>query len=301
MNNEPIPKGITLNALRAFLKVAESGGFWPAAKGEAGMAANLKNQVKRLSIGLEVPLTQAQGRGIVLTARGRELQQVATQVLQLLSDFQVSCKNERQLVRIGGGQSPFDAWFVPRWPQLQERLGEYRFQFHNLRTADTIAQLREQKIDFGLVRHNATVDGLDTAALGTLRFALYVPKQLMKDATKPGLTGLPRELPMATIAGDGEFRRKLDAFAKRHRKQFRYVIECTSQVQTRTFLETGAVAAVLPDSNSLKRPGILRFSVDETDDFHRKTLLAWLPARLQAMSELERAKETILRILGDQK
>lgn len=308
MNTEAIPNGITLNALRAFLNVAENGGYWPAAKRVhntaedvvRGTAANLKNQVKRLADGLGVPLTQKHGSGIVLTARGQELQRVAAQVLQLLSDFRAACEDERQLVRLGGGQSLFDEWFLPRWAQVHVRLARFRFQFQNLRTADTIAQLREQRLDFGLVRQSAVEDGLESAPLGTLRFALFVPKGLVKN-TGSGMASLPRTLPMATISGDGEFRSRLGAFAMRHRKQFHYVMECTSQAQVREFLLTGTVAAVLPDSESLRGRDLVRIPVEDCDGFHRETMLVWLPGRLRMMPDLGTAKDALLSLEGRRK
>lgn len=300
MFKDVITNGFTLSALRSFLVVAEKGGYWPAAKGESGTAANLKNQVKRLADGLEVPLTQTQGRGIVLTARGQELQRVATDVLQLLSDFQRNCREERQLVRMGGGQAMFDELFVTQWPAIQSRLKQHRFQLHNLRTNDTVAQLLEQRIDFGLVRKSAeNLDRLASHQVRSMTYALCVPAKLRKAARAvKSLKDLPRKLPMAVVSGDGELRKRLDEFSERHRMEFEYVVECNSHAQVRSFMDTGTVAALLPDSLVSKSPDFACFRSEEFQEFSREIMLVWNPERLRRMPEMQQVTDALTAVLG---
>ena len=206
MFNDLLQNGLTLNALRSFLMVAEKGGYSAAAEGDLSTAANLKSRVAGLGEPFRnVPLFQPQGRGVILTAKGRELQRVATQALQLLDDFRRSCQEERQIVRIGGGQSLFDGIFLSRWERIHQRLGNVRFQFHNLRTDDAVRQLQEQRLDFALIRPDAS--GLETLgwhALGQIDFALCVPKRFMKSiAAVPLLSDVVKKLPLATIVATG--------------------------------------------------------------------------------------------------
>ncbi len=300
MFEDLLSNGLTINALRSFLLVAEKGGYSAAAEGELSKAANLKNRISGLADPFHgVPLFQPQGRGVVLTAKGKELQSVATQALQLLEDFRRSCLEERQLIRIGGGQSLFDGIFLPQWPRIHQRLSKSRFQFHNLRTAEAVRQLKEQRIDFALVRPDAVgVEQLGSRSLGKIEFALCVPHQLLKrQSDAPTLADVPRKLPMATLAGDGQFKSQLEAYAKENKFKFQYLVECSSQAQVCSFLETGTVAAVLPISLVDSMREVATFPMMNADGFRREAALVWLPERLHVMPELENARQAMAQLL----
>ena len=301
MFEELLQNGLTLNALRSFLLVAEKGGYAAAADRDNSKAANLKGRVAGLEEPFHgVPLFQPQGRGVILTAKGQELQRVATQVLQLLEDFRRSCEEEKQIVRIGGGQSLFDGLFLPRWNLIHQKLGKIRFQFHNLRTSDAVRQLKEQRLDFALIRPDAQgLDGVNVQGLGRIDFALCVPEKLMKRVSDaPVLSDVMKILPMATIAGDGQFRNQLDVFAKRNRFKFEYVVECNSQSQVQSFLATGTVAAVLPVRLATNLPHVVSFPMTEADGFRREAAMVWLPARLAVMTELETVRGELGKLLA---
>jgi DNA-binding transcriptional LysR family regulator len=300
MFDEFLQNGLTLNALRSFLLVAEKGGYSKAADGDPSISANLKNRVAGLRGPFhEVPLFQPQGRGVVLTAKGRELQRVATQALQLLDDFRRSCQEEREIVRIGGGQSLFDGIFLPRWERIHQQLGKVRFQFHNLRTADAVSQIQEQRLDFALIRPDAPgLDGLGSHPLGKIDFAFCVPKQFMRTIPDvPRLSDVNKKLPLATIAGDGQFRKQLESFAKAQGFCFRYVVECTSQSQVQSFLATGTVAAVLRGRLSASLPEVIQIPLVAADGFVRDAALVWLPARLEVVTELQEVKSRLAKLL----
>ena len=300
MFEELLSNGLTINALRSFLLVAEKGGYAAAAERDLSKAANLKNRIAGLADPFHgVPLFQAQGRGVVLTAKGKELQTVATQALQLLEDFRRSCLEERQLIRIGGGQSLFDGIFLPQWSRIHQRLGKSRFQFHNLRTSDAIRQLKEQRIDFALIRPDAIgTEPLKSHSLGQIEFSLCVPHRLLKrQSDSPALTDVPRKLPMATLAGDGQFKSQLEIYARKNRFRFEHLVECSSQAQVCSFVETGTVAAVLPLSLVISLKGIASFPMNPEDGFRREAALVWLPERLQVIPELEGACKTLSELI----
>ena len=300
MNSDSIPKGLTLSALRSFLVVAEKGGYWPAAKGESGTAANLKNQVKRLADGLGVPLTQTEGRGIKLTASGKELERVAREVLRLLSDFRQSCADERQLVRIGGGQAMFDELILPLWSDVQKRLPDHRFQFQSLRTAETITQIGEQKIDFGLVRRTAeNLDKLASRKVRSMTYVLCVPRKLLtKVKGTVQIKHIPDRLPMALVGGDGELRRHLNIFAGKHGFQIEVAVEGNSLSQMRSFLLTESVAALLPESLAVESVSIVCFRGSELAEFTREVMLVWNPERMGRMDGLDDVRRELIGLTG---
>lgn len=303
MYEELLSNGLTINALRSFLLVAEKGGYAAAADRDDSKAANLKNRIKGLTDPFHgVPLFQPQGRGVTLTAKGKELQLVATQALQLLEDFRKSCEEERHLIRIGGGQSFFDELFLPQWSRIHERLGKSRFQLQNLRTAEAIRQVKEQRMDFALVRSGASgADGLEFALLAEINFSLCVPRQLLRRGKKgSALTDVRRTLPMATLAGDGNFRRQLDKYARMAGFNFQFLAECGSHSQVCDFVETGTVAAVLPSSMGAAIPNVVSFPMSDSDGFHRAAALVWHPDRARIVPEIERGRVELTRILKKQ-
>lgn len=298
MNQDPLPNGLTLGALQAFLLVAEKQGYAAASDGDPGRAANLKNQVARLANAFEVPLTQADGRAIRLTARGKELQRVSAEILALIKGFREACSEERQLVRVGGGQSVLDMTFIPSWSRIHDALPRVRFQFESLQTKSTLLRLQEQRIDFGVVRRSAALlaPELKVWPVQGMSFALLVPEKLMRIG-RDGKPALPKELKIATITGDGEFRQQLQAFAKRSRLSLRFVVECPSFAQAKAFAMSGSLAAVVHDMDE-PPDGIVRIPLGAEDGFQRELVLAWLPRRLEILPHLENARRSLLRILA---
>lgn len=301
MKDDPVAKGLTLSALRAFLTVAEKGGYCPASRGESGTAANLKNQVARLAAAFEVPLFQKSGRSIRITARGEELQRIAADVLRLLGDFRRNCRDEKTLVRIGGGQAMIDELLVPRWADIYKKLPQHRFQFSSLRTAETVEQLLEQRLDFGLVRDTAGgLERLLSKPVQSVEYALCVPRRLLKasgrKAKVPLLKHLPDELPMALLSGDGERSQRLEAFASEHGFKVHALIECTAVSQLVSFLHTGTVVALLPASLAVEDQDIACFRGEEFACFSREVVLVWNAERLKRMAALEGARDVLLRV-----
>ena len=163
-----------------------------------------------------------------------------------------------------------------------------------------MSQLQEQRLDFALIRPDAPgLEGLGSHSLGKIDFALCVPKQFMKSMPEfPGLSDVIKKLPLATIAGDGQFRKQLESFAKAQRFSFRYVVECTSQSQVQSFLATGTVAAVLPGRLSATLPEVIQIPLVAADGFVREAALVWLPSRLEVVTELQDVKARLAKLLS---
>jgi DNA-binding transcriptional LysR family regulator len=291
-------KGLTLASLKAFVLLGDKGGYLAACDRDQGRAANMKNQVRRLAESVGVPLTQPDGRRIRLTARGQELHNVATQILGMLDGFLEACSEEQHIVRIGAGQSFLDDSFIPHWARIHAALPGHRFLLENLQTRAVLSRLLRQEIDFGVVRRSAVPPGagLKVWPLLSMRFALLVPETLMR-TKKDGTRALPKQLKIATLPGEGEFRQQLQNFADRSRLTLKFVVECPSFSQAKALATSGSLAAVVHDVGEVPA-GMIAFPLGLEDGFSRELVLAWLPRRLEAMRHLEVARERLLRVIS---
>jgi len=75
---------------------------------------------------------------------------------------------------LGAGDSLLHAWIIPRLPhELPACL-----TLASMHGAEVVARLLDARLDFGIARSTEVPDTLRTRRLGTITFALYVPRRL---------------------------------------------------------------------------------------------------------------------------
>lgn len=120
----------SLNALKAFLAVAEQGSITAAAQSLNVTHGAISRQIKQLEDQLGMPLTSKHGRGIKLTDAG---QQLYTDTSPALAAIAQSCQQLKQLNRdkpivLACSGSILARWLIPRLHQLQQELPELALQ-----------------------------------------------------------------------------------------------------------------------------------------------------------------------------
>src|SRR5881409_3442212 len=98
-------RGLSLDRLRALLKVAATGSIVKAAAGDAIKQSQYSRQIKELEDFFQAKLTERQGKGIHLTAKGTELARISRFFLRGLANFQRGCLAQEQSFRIGASAS----------------------------------------------------------------------------------------------------------------------------------------------------------------------------------------------------
>ncbi len=123
-------------------------------------------------------------------------------------------------------------------------------------------------------------------------YSLFVPEQLRGAGS--GVKAL-ESVPLATLEGEGSFRRALAAIARNSRLALRIEIECSSFPQVARAVGTGAVAAILPSVAAVELEGLgaKEIKVTGLDSLRREICLAWNPRVLRIRSAVEKASKVL--------
>jgi DNA-binding transcriptional LysR family regulator len=105
--------GLSLDRLRAMLEVGATGSIVKAANGDPVRQSQYSRQIKELEDFFRVKLIERHGKGMQLTANGRELARISRFFLRGLSNFQRGCLAEDQTYRIGANATVIQKFLVP--------------------------------------------------------------------------------------------------------------------------------------------------------------------------------------------
>lgn len=238
--------GLSLDRLQSFCLVAQAGGVTKAAQGDPARQSLFSRQVKELEVFFGAELIRRKGRGIVLTDAGAQLNNIARECCAALTDFKSECRNQPVEVVIGAGESVIEWLLMPRLDKIRGQLPNVRLKFLNLPTADAVKRLADGVIDFALVRKDAVSRPLQAKPLGCMVYSLFVPAGLQAATGRTDGLKLLDGLPLATLEGEGSFRRALDQSAKKQGVKLNIQIECSSFPLAARSVAKGRVAAILP-------------------------------------------------------
>ena len=236
--------GLSLERLQTFCLVAGAGGVTKAANGDVNAQSLYSRQIKELEEFFGTALVQRSGRGIVLTRAGKDLATLAREHLSALSDFRLECVRRPQQVTLAAGDSLMRWLVLPRCNRLRAEFPDTSFVFLNLQSEEILRRLHEGSVDFGIVRDSGSFEMLARAPLGVLRYALFTRKPKLP---KENLASVLKEQALATIEGDGNFKRGLAALFKAGGCKTRIDVECASFPLVAHVAASWDYAAVLPE------------------------------------------------------
>jgi DNA-binding transcriptional LysR family regulator len=106
------------------------------------------------------------------------------------------------------------------------------------------------------------------------------------------------EVPLATLEGEGSFRRELAAIARKNRLQLKIEIECASFPMVARAVGTGSVAAILPSvaAVDLARLGAQEVKLGILGGLQRELSLAWSPRVLRIRAALEKPSKVFAQV-----
>ena len=136
--------GLSLDRLRTFCAVAETGGVTKAAGGDPTRQSQFSRQIKELETFFGVQLTRRQGKIIILSPAGIRLARIARESFIGLSDFQRACKDEPLESSIGAGDALLQWLLFPQMGQLYDTLPKVSFNVVSLRTLDIAERVNDQ-------------------------------------------------------------------------------------------------------------------------------------------------------------
>jgi DNA-binding transcriptional LysR family regulator len=277
-------RGLSLDRLRAFMEVVEAGGIARAVEGDPVRQSQYSRQIAELEEFFSVELLHRRGRRVVASPAGETLARAVREQFRGLADFASGCAGETVTFAIGAGDSLIQWLIIPRLPALQARFPHLSFRLSNLTTQRISEGLRELTLDFGIARADGLAGGAGTYPLGTVEYALLIPRALLgRRKPHPDFMTAISEYPIATQAGASQFAAHLRDIATKAHVRLRLALECESFPQALAALQTGQFAAILPRLalTGLDTRAFVEISAPPLASQSRKIILAWNPRTLR--------------------
>lgn len=241
-------RGLSLDRLHTFHRVAQTGGIARAANSNPVQQSQFSRQIRELESFFGVELTLRHGKGIRLTPQGEELARLIQQQLTGLSDFLHSCQKLPIHLVLGAGDS-FLQWLVlPKLGRIQKEFPNVELELINLQNRYVLEGVRNQNLDFGIVRSSAVKKPLEHRSLGSHGFSLFVPTRLKRGHSQPQSGAWLSQLPLAVQGGkEGAVQQMLGRVAKKLGLPLNIRLQCESFPEAAEALRSGGYAAILPD------------------------------------------------------
>lgn len=288
-------RGLSLERLENFCRVAEAGGITKAAKGNPVQQSLFSRQIRELEQFFGAELIQRDGRGIRLTPTGKRLACLVREQFAALVNFQQETSDTPVSLSIGAGNSVLEWLVTPMLGRLRKELPSVEVALLNRRTQDIVRDLQELKLDIGIVRADAVEGRLKTATYCRLDYALFMPEAWSKGSSDTELLKRLKDCPLALLA-DGMFRQQFDEVVRHEKLKVQVAVSCSSFTQAAELLESGEFATVLPtaairrlraqSSRQVTLPGLSRCG--------RRLVLAWNPRLAAVRPAIDRA----VKVLG---
>jgi DNA-binding transcriptional LysR family regulator len=286
--------GLSLDRLRALVEVGAAGSMVRAAEGDPARQSQYSRQIKELEDFFKTGLIERHGKGIRLTASGRELARISRFFLLGLSNFQRGSLAEGQTYRIGASPTFIASFLLPVLAEPRGVESGIRFAVEAVVGDEVERRLHDLTLDFGVVTQPAVSRPLQLKELGVWRLKFWVPKTLCKTARQAERAFADKRLPIVWPAGELP-QCELDILA-----DYEPALTCASFLEARVALEENSLAAFLPDFLALGTSGDrrlnLRMPAVDSCRFHYR--LAWNPRLLRLNPHARRRRDALAESLA---
>lgn len=168
----PSLRGLSLDRLSSFLKIADAGGHARAAPGDPVRQSQLSRQLKDLETALGQQLLLRTGRGMELTPAGVALAKVVRELGQGLADVSAAERGPVK-VSLGAGDSVLQWLVLPRLGELRSALAGVELELGALGSDGVVSALLEHRLDLGLLRSSEEAGALSVLRLGRISYAVF--------------------------------------------------------------------------------------------------------------------------------
>lgn len=285
--------GFTVERLRAFCKIAESGSIVLAAKGDPTRQSQFSRQVKELEEYIGTKLLERAGKTVRLTDEGRKLAVLTQAYFRSVEEMRATSAKD-EAIRIGAGESVFRWLIMPRLTVLQNVAGNVRLEFLTKTTAQSVESVKGGHLDLAIVRKEAADDGLSTLPCGSLAYALVVPRKLLPGRTAAGFQ-LLQKLPFALLSGDGVLAKGVLALATKVNVRFDIRVRAESFSLLISAIENADLAAVIPAPAiaDLSKERFASIELEELKPLTRELALVYSPQAAQLRENVRRVAPRI--------
>jgi DNA-binding transcriptional LysR family regulator len=286
--------GLSLDRLRALVEVGAAGSMVRAAGGDPARQSQYSRQIKELEDFFQTGLVERHGKGIRLTASGRELARISRFFLLGLSNFQRGCRAEGQTYRIGASPTFIASFLLPVLAGPRFVQSGVRFAVESVLGDEVERRLHDLTLDFGVVTRAEVSRPLQLKELGAWRLRFWVPKALCKTVKQAERAFADKRLPLVWPAGELP-QSELEAL-----EDYEPALTCSNFLEARVALEEKGLAAFLPDFVFLGATAdlCLKVKVPAVDSclFHYR--LAWNPRLLRLNPHAQRRRDALAESLA---
>ncbi len=246
--------GLSIDRLKSFLEVVESGSIVKAADGDTNRQSQYSRQIKELETFFGAELTTRKGRRIEITDEGDRLARLIRGAFTDLADFKADSKNESRRAVIAGGASVIEWMIAPAIGSFRASLGNPLIETLSLRSADVVRALDDGKVDFGILRDDSIPSSIDHVKVGLLTYRLFIPTAMAPKSTPRTSVAwdkLLSTIPQARLMGGGRLRRAIDEAHQALACRPNVIAEASSLLQLAAMVKSGQCAAILPHTAHL--------------------------------------------------
>ena len=287
--------GLSMERLRTFAELVEAQGFTAAARGDPTRQSQFSRQLREMEefFGVELVI---RGRGrFALTPAGKELHGLVRCHFASLEDLRQTCAGQPVEISLGAGESLLLWLVLPRMARVREKLPNVVWTLQNLQTDEIVARLTDGRTDLGIIRKDAVPRSLRSVSIGTMEFALFVPKGMVGESPSSDLGKLLSRFPLAALDGHSRLNETLEKLARKESLTPMVQLRCSSLPQVAEAVDKLGFAALLPTmaKQGFASAKIETRSLPELKKMSRLLVLAWnarqaaiRPALRQAIKEL---------------
>ncbi len=281
--------GLSLERLRALVEVGAAGSIVRAAEGEPVRQSQYSRQLKELEDFFQTSLVERHGRGIRLTASGRELARISRFFLLGLSNFQRGCLAEGQAYRIGGSPTFVASFLLPMLAERKQVSTGIRFTVETARQEQLERKLHDLTLDFAIVACPALSRPLQLQELGRVALKLWVPKRCCRSEKQATQALSAGSLPVVWAAEEmGTAAPDLPGKAEP-------ALVCATFVEAQVALTQQALAGLLPDFLSPPNAAdFLQHKLPAAEGWQIIYRFAWNPRLLRLNRHARRRRDELI-------
>jgi DNA-binding transcriptional LysR family regulator len=288
--------GLSLDRLRALVEVGAAGSMVRAAGGDPARQSQYSRQIKELEDFFQTGLVERHGKGIRLTASGRELARISRFFLLGLSNFQRGCLAEGQTYRIGASPTFIASFLLPVLAEPRCVQSGVRFAVETVLGDEVERRLHDLTLDFGVVTRSEVSRPLQLKELGAWRLRFWAPKALCKTVKQAERAFGEKRLPLVWPAGE------LSQSEFNVLEDYEPALTCSNFLEAKVALEEKSLAAFLPDFVPLgataDRCWEVKVPILDSLLFHYR--LAWNPRLLRLNPHAQRRRDVLIESLAQE-
>jgi DNA-binding transcriptional LysR family regulator len=290
--------GLSFDRLRAFVLVAQAGGFTKAAGGDPAKQPLLSRQIKELEVFFGVELLKRLGRSVMLTESGEELYRLTRDTFGALADFKAAVRDTPPTLRLGAGDSVIQWMILPSLALLREEMPNVHLNLTNLPTQAIVQKIESGELELGIVRNDAVVNRLVGAEIGSMVFGLFVPNRFLKGREGAPWHTILRSCPMAALEGSGDHRQLLESVANQHKLKLQIELECSSFPAVAKAMSHATLGGILPlaAASDLSPRLFTQVEVPWMARLTRNLSLVWNPQTVARRHRIENWAQSLVQI-----